>query len=77
MRKSWMENHGTFSPKPDNIYPISWFRESFSFLAAMLCRLYGIPNCIVFKGEWEPLAHHVLTIGEYFNWAYILLVVIK
>ena len=33
--KSWMDNPAEFIPKEDKAYPISWFREPFSLLAAM------------------------------------------
>ena len=72
-----MDNPVEFLPKPHKLYPISWFREAFSLFSTMLCRLHGSPNCIVFKEEWAPLAHHILTTGESFNWAKILLVVLK
>ena len=35
-------------------------------LATMLCRIYGLPNSSLFKEEWAPIAHHIITIGEYF-----------
>ena len=73
----WMDNPAQFIPKPDRSCHISWFRESFSLLETMLCILYGLPNCTVFKAKWVPLTHHVLTIGEYFNWAQILSVILK
>ena len=34
-------------------------------------------HCIVFKSKWAPLTHHILTTRESFNWAQILLVVLK
>ena len=77
MIKSWMDNPAAFLPKPNKLYPISWFREPFSLLEAMLCRLYGLLNCIVFKLEWVPLVHNIITTGESFKWAQILLVVMK
>ena len=43
----------------------------------MLCRLYGLENCTSSKLEWAPLAHHVLTTGESFNWEHIFLMVLK
>ena len=32
----------------------------------MLCRLYGLPNCYVFKSKWAPVAHHVLATDDSF-----------
>ena len=43
--KSLMDNPVEFIPKEDKAYPISWFREPFSLLVVMFCRLYGLPNC--------------------------------
>ena len=77
MLNSWMENPATFTPKANNIYLISWSMETFSFLSAMLCRLHGLPNFTYFKVEWAPLAHHVLTTRESFNWAHIFSMVLK
>jgi hypothetical protein len=65
--KSWMNNPTSFTPKDDKSYPISWFKESLSLLAAMIFILYGLPDCSLFKSEWAPLAHHVLTTGKSFN----------
>ena len=55
-----------------NAYPISWFRELFSLLAAMFCRLYGSANCTLFKAKWVTVAHHILLTGDSFNWAHVL-----
>ena len=63
MLKSWMSDPGRFSQRKDDLYPIEWFREPYSFLVVMLYRIYGLPNCSFFKAEWAPIAHHVLTIG--------------
>ena len=72
MLKSWMSESSKFSQRNDDLYPIAWFREPYSLLEAMLCRLYGLPNCSFFKVEWDPIAHHVLTKGESFPWDSIL-----
>ena len=72
-----MDNPTEFIPKVDKDYPISWFREPFSLLAAMFCQLFGLPNYRDFKDEWTPIAHHLLLIGECFNLAQILSVSLK
>ena len=66
-----------FSKRKDELYPIEWFKEPYSLLAAMLCRLYGLPNCSSFKEEWAPIAHHIITIGESFPWASIVSLELK
>ena len=43
----------------------------------MICRIYGLPNHSVFKAEWDPVAHHVLTTGESFPWEAILSLELK
>ena len=53
-------------------YPVSWFREPLSLTCAMICRLYGLPNCSSFQAKWVPLANHILLTGHWFNWAQIL-----
>ena len=69
MIKSWMVEPCKFSQRKDDLYPIEWFKEPYSLLAAMLCRLYGLPNYSFFKKEWAPIAHNVITTGESFPWA--------
>ena len=38
----------------------------------MFCRLYGLPNCSLFKAQWHPMANHILLTGHSFNLAQIL-----
>ena len=73
MLKSWMHQPSKFSKRSDDLNPVTWFKEPYSLLAAMLCRLYGLPNCSVFKAEWAPIAHRVLAIDDSFLWESILL----
>ena len=77
MLKSWMAEPRKSSQRKDQLYPIEWFKEPYSLLAAMLCRLYGLPNCSYFKEEWAPIVHHVITTGESFPWASILSLELK
>ena len=70
--KSWMENPTVFISQPGNIYPTSWFREPFSLLASMFCRLYGEANCTFFKEKWVSTARHIILIRESFNLDQIL-----
>ena len=72
-----MEYPTEYVPKPTNSYLVSWFRDPFSLLATMFCRLYGLSNCSMFKAEWVPRADHILLIGESFNWEEILSVNLK
>ena len=67
-----MENPVLFPTEPGIAYPISWFREPFSLLAAMFCRLNGEANCTYFKSECVPAAQHIILTGESFNWAHVL-----
>ena len=77
MMKSWMAEPHKLSQRKDQLYPIEWFKELYSLLVAMLCRLYGLPNCSYFKKEWAPIAHHVITMVESFPWASILSLELK
>ena len=70
--KSWMEEPTLAIPISLLAYPVSWFRESFSLLAAMFCRLFGLPNCSLFKAKWVPMENHVFLIGDSFKWAQIV-----
>ena len=44
MLKYWINEPGKFSQRKDDLYPVTLFREPYSLLAAMLCRIYGPPN---------------------------------
>ena len=72
MLKYWMAEPCKFSQRKDHIYPIDWFKEPYYLLAVILCQLYGPPNCSFFKEEWAPIAHHIITTGEYFPWASVM-----
>ena len=65
--KSWMDKPAKFIPKADKSYPISWFREPFSLLAAMFCQLFSLPNYREFKVEWAPIVHHILLTRDNFR----------
>ena len=64
--KCWLEDPTLVIPVSLSAYPVSWFRETFSLLAAMFCRLYGLPNCSLFKKKWVPMVNHVLVTGDSF-----------
>ena len=64
-----MDNLIEFIPKLDKACPISWLREPFSLLETIFFCLYGLPNYTKFKSKWDPIDHHILLIGESFNWA--------
>ena len=77
MLKSWMHQPSKFSKRSNEHYPITWFKEPYSLFVAMLCRLYGLPNCSMFKTEWTPVAQHVLATGDSFSWASMLSLELK
>ena len=62
---------------PDKQYPIFWFKEPYSLLDAMFCRLYGFPNYSHFRTKWASISHHIISTGKSFNWAQILSVVLR
>ena len=72
MLKSYMTEPRKISKRKDQLYPVEWFKEPYSLLVAMLCRIYGLSSCSFFKEEWAPIAHHIVTTGEAFPWASIL-----
>ena len=72
-----MNEPSKFSQRDDDLYPVAWSTEPYSLLESMLCRMYGIPNYSVFKFEWDPVSHHVLTTSESFPWASILSLELK
>ena len=77
MLKSWMHEPGKLLQRADDLYPVTWFKDPYSLLAAMLCRLYHLPNSFVFKDEWAPVGHHVLETNDSFPWASILSLELK
>ena len=77
MLKSWTSERSKFLQRKDDLDPITWFREPYSLITSMLCKLYGLPNCSIFKDEWAPVAHHILTTGSSFPWASILSLELK
>ena len=46
--KSWLQDPMLDIPVSLPAYLVSWFREQFSLLCAMICRLYVLPNCSSF-----------------------------
>ena len=70
--KCWLEDPTLVIPVSLSAYPVSWFRDPFLLLAAMFCRLYGLPNYSLFKAKWVPMTKHVFLAGDSFNWAQIL-----
>ena len=72
-----MHQPSKLSQRYDDPYPVTWFKEPYSLLVAMLCRLYDLPNCSMFKYEWDPIAHHVLATGHSFLWASMLSLELK
>ena len=77
MLKSWMNEPRKFSQRKDEIYSIEWFKEPYSLLVAMLCRLYSLPNCSYFKEQWALISRHIISIGESLPWASILSLELK
>ena len=65
--KSWLVDPTLVIPLSLSEYLVSWFRDPFSLLDAMFCRLFGLPNCSSFKAKWVPMANHVLLTGDSFN----------
>ena len=75
--KTWMEDPNNFILKPNRKYPICVLRLPYNLLEVMLCRFYGVDNCSYFEIEWDPLAHHITTTGQVFNWAHIFLITLQ
>ena len=72
-----MSNPDNFSQRKDDLYLVDRFREPYSLLETMFCRLYSLPNCSYFKAEWVLITHHILTIGESLPWVYIISLELK
>ena len=56
--KSWLEDPTLVIPPSILAYPISWFKEPFALLEAMIFMLYGLPNYSSFKDNgflWKTI----------------------
>ena len=49
MLKSWMNEPSKFSQRKDDLYPVTWFREPYSLLAAMLLDFMVFPIALFLK----------------------------
>lgn len=47
----WIEGK-TFLKKNDDVYAITKLRDPYSYVMAMMCKLYGEPNFLHFKDAW-------------------------
>ena len=53
------------------MYAIASFTKPYNYAAAMLCRLYGLPNNTKFSIEWIPLIDACVS-SHIMNWPSIL-----
>ena len=71
--RQWWEEPEKFKVKKDQEYLVAILRKVYKLVAAMLCRLYGRPDCSTFSSSWATIMEYVTTHGARFNWASILM----
>ena len=69
---SWWREEKKFTNQRNGWYGTINLRESYIYLMALICRLYGEKYCSKFSKVWIPLAYKVVIIGCNFNWGKII-----
>jgi hypothetical protein len=69
---SWWREDKNFTNQTSGWYPTTNLRESYIYLMALICRLYGEKYCSRFSEAWMPLAYTVAISGRGFNWGAII-----
>jgi len=70
--REWWYKEDEFKTKTIRLYPIQHFHPAYQDVAVMMCRLFGVKNCNLFRREWTPIMHIVVEEGNIMNWANIL-----
>lgn len=69
--KSWPTKEEPLKKDKNGMYAIGSFSSPYSFVAAMLCRLFGKPDIDKFSSKWLPLLD-AATNATIMGWAQIL-----
>jgi len=69
--QAWSVLDIIFKFEKSGMYAIVSFENPYNYAAAMLCRLYGLPNNSKFSIEWIPLVDVCIN-SHIMNWATIL-----
>jgi hypothetical protein len=69
---SWWREDKKYTNRTSGWYQTTNLRESYIYLMALICRLYGEKDCSRFSEAWMPLAYTVAISGRGFNWGAII-----
>jgi hypothetical protein len=69
---SWWREDKKYTNRTSGWYQTANLRESYIYLMALICRLYGEKECSRFSEAWMPLAYAVAIFGRGFNWGAII-----
>jgi hypothetical protein len=68
----WWREDKKYTNRTSSWYQTTNLRESYIYLMALICRLYGEKYCSRFSEAWIPLAYIVAIFGRDFNWGAII-----
>jgi hypothetical protein len=69
---SWWKEDKKFTNRNNDWYGTINLIESYIYLMALICQLYGEKDCSRFLEAWMPLAYIVAISGSSFNWGAII-----
>ena len=69
---SWWKEDKKFTNRSNGWYGRTNLRETYIYLMALICQLYGEKDCSKFLEAWMPLAYIVGISGSSFNWEAII-----
>jgi hypothetical protein len=69
---SWWKEEKKVTNKRNGWYNTTNLRESYIYLMALICQLYGEKDFSKFSEAWIPLAYTMEIFGSSFNWGAII-----
>jgi hypothetical protein len=69
---SWWKEDKKFNNQRNGRYGTINLKETYIYLMALICQLYGENKCSKFLEAWMPLAYTVAIAQRSFNWGAIL-----
>jgi hypothetical protein len=69
---SWWKEENKFTNRSNEWYAMVNLIESYIYLMALICRLYGEKDCSNFSEAWMPLTYTVVIFGSSLNWRSII-----
>jgi hypothetical protein len=69
---SWWREDKKYTNQTSEWYQMAKLWESYIYLMALICQLYGEKECSRFSKAWLPLSYIVVVSGRHFNWGAII-----